>query len=145
MGQGPTRLTALLVPMLLKPATRAAARPDPAIKYTSGMAVQCTCLICFSVWSSRPAWRHVAACDSTIILVPTAPRACLSAAGGGAALWAAAELGTEVKAVVSRGGRPDLALPVLPSVTCPVLLLVGSEDHAVVDMNRWEAGAGWSS
>jgi hypothetical protein len=64
-------------------------------------------------------------------------------AGGGAALWAAAELGPEVAAVVSRGGRPDLALPVLPSVTCPVLLLVGGEDHQVVEMNRWVGGWEW--
>lgn len=41
-----------------------------------------------------------------------------------------------VTAVVSRGGRPDLAIPRLPEVTCPALLIVGGLDHQVIDMNR---------
>lgn len=60
--------------------------------------------------------------------------------GGAAALWAAAELGDEIAAVVSRGGRPDLAGPRLGQVTAPTLLLVGGEDSVVIDLNR-EAAA----
>lgn len=56
--------------------------------------------------------------------------------GGGAALVAAAELGPEVAAVVSRGGRPDLAGESLPQVTAPTLLLVGELDEPVIEMNR---------
>src|SRR2546425_8846689 len=48
-----------------------------------------------------------------------------SSTGGGAALVAAAELGEEIGAVVSRGGRPDLAGAALPQVTCPTLLIDG--------------------
>jgi predicted phosphoribosyltransferase/dienelactone hydrolase len=56
--------------------------------------------------------------------------------GAGAALWAAAEAGSEVEAIVSRGGRPDLAGPRLVEVTAPTLLLVGSKDEPVIQMNR---------
>lgn len=56
--------------------------------------------------------------------------------GAGAALWAAAEAGSRVSAVVSRGGRPDLAAPRLGSVTVPTLLIVGSRDDVVLDLNR---------
>ncbi|MEO5970624.1 MAG: alpha/beta fold hydrolase [Bdellovibrionia bacterium] len=56
--------------------------------------------------------------------------------GAGAALWAAADLGKEISAVVSRGGRPDLAIPRLKEVTAPTLLLVGGEDEVVIEMNR---------
>ena len=56
--------------------------------------------------------------------------------GAGAALVAAAEPAAEVAAVVSRGGRPDLASPHLASVQAPTLLLVGSEDVAVLGLNR---------
>lgn len=56
--------------------------------------------------------------------------------GAGAALWAAAELGQEVSAVVSRGGRPDLAAPRLPEVAAPTLLIVGGQDTAVLALNR---------
>jgi putative phosphoribosyl transferase len=56
--------------------------------------------------------------------------------GAGAALWAAADRPGSVDAVVSRGGRPDLALPRLGEVTAPTLLIVGSEDVAVLDLNR---------
>jgi putative phosphoribosyl transferase len=41
-----------------------------------------------------------------------------------------------VAAVVSRGGRPDLAMPVLRSVTAPTLLIVGGADELVLDLNR---------
>lgn len=59
-----------------------------------------------------------------------------SSTGGGAALVAAAELGSEVGAVVSRGGRPDLAGDALPQVKSPTLLLVGELDHPVIQMNE---------
>ncbi|HSF42063.1 MAG TPA: phosphoribosyltransferase, partial [Thermoanaerobaculia bacterium] len=52
------------------------------------------------------------------------------------ALRAAAELGREVRAVVSRGGRPDLAMPVLDRVVSPTLLLVGGRDTDVLLLNR---------
>lgn len=57
--------------------------------------------------------------------------------GGGAALAAAAMNPEQVSAVVSRGGRPDLAGDLLPSVQAPTLLLVGSRDEQVLDLNRW--------
>lgn len=56
--------------------------------------------------------------------------------GAGAALWAAAEPGSPVQAVVSRGGRPDLAGDRLPWVKAPTLLIVGGADPAVLDLNR---------
>lgn len=59
-----------------------------------------------------------------------------SSTGGGAALVAAAELGDRVGAVVSRGGRPDLAGDALPKVKCPTLLIVGGFDHPVIQMNE---------
>jgi len=59
-----------------------------------------------------------------------------SSTGGGAALVAAAELPDEVGAVVSRGGRPDLAGAALPKVKAPTLLIVGGEDHVVIDLNE---------
>jgi putative phosphoribosyl transferase len=56
--------------------------------------------------------------------------------GAAAALWAAADPGAEVKAVVSRGGRPDLASARLGEVRSPTLLIVGSFDEAVLELNR---------
>lgn len=56
--------------------------------------------------------------------------------GAGAALWAASQLGDAISAVVSRGGRPDLATLQLPKVTSPTLLIVGGNDDAVIEMNR---------
>lgn len=56
--------------------------------------------------------------------------------GAGAALVAAAERPREVAAVVSRGGRPDLALDALPRVVAPTLLIVGGWDEPVIDLNR---------
>ena len=56
--------------------------------------------------------------------------------GAGAALVAAAERTEAVGAVVSRGGRPDLAGEALPCVTAPTLLIVGGEDEPVIGMNR---------
>lgn len=56
--------------------------------------------------------------------------------GAGAALVAAAERRARVHAVVSRGGRPDLAGPALERVTAPTLLVVGSRDQQVIRLNR---------
>lgn len=57
--------------------------------------------------------------------------------GAAAAIEAAAMLGPDAKAVVSRGGRPDLASrEALGSVTAPTLLLVGGFDDIVIDLNR---------
>jgi putative phosphoribosyl transferase len=56
--------------------------------------------------------------------------------GAAAALRAAAEPGARIAAVVSRGGRPDLAGPLLPAVTAPTLLIVGGHDRLVLDLNR---------
>src|SRR5436309_5165388 len=56
--------------------------------------------------------------------------------GGGAALVAAAERPDAVSAVVSRGGRPDLAGAALPRVQAPTLLIVGGQDFPVIDLNR---------
>jgi putative phosphoribosyl transferase len=56
--------------------------------------------------------------------------------GAAAALIAAADLGDRVKAVVSRGGRPDLAGPALPRVRAATLLIVGGADVPVIRLNR---------
>ncbi len=56
--------------------------------------------------------------------------------GGGAALVAAAERPRAVRAVVSRGGRPDLAGEALPRVQAPTLLIVGGRDEPVIALNR---------
>jgi putative phosphoribosyl transferase len=56
--------------------------------------------------------------------------------GAGAALVAAARHGAAVKAVVSRGGRPDLAGLFLASVTAPTLLIVGGDDDLVLELNQ---------
>ncbi len=56
--------------------------------------------------------------------------------GAAAALRAAADLPDVVRAVVSRGGRPDLAIEILPSVQAPTLLIVGGFDEVVIELNR---------
>jgi putative phosphoribosyl transferase len=56
--------------------------------------------------------------------------------GAAAALLAAADPDCPVRAIVSRGGRPDLATPRLPEVTAPTLLIVGGRDGTVLDLNR---------
>jgi len=56
--------------------------------------------------------------------------------GGGAALVAATDRPAEVGAVVSRGGRPDLAGSALSQVKAPTLLIVGGDDKIVLDLNR---------
>ena len=59
-----------------------------------------------------------------------------SSTGGGAALVAAAEIPENVGAVVSRGGRPDLAGDALPKVKAPTLLIVGGNDDIVIELNQ---------
>lgn len=59
-----------------------------------------------------------------------------SSTGGGAALVAAAEVPDEIGAVVSRGGRPDLAGDALAKVKSPTLLIVGGEDRVVIELNE---------
>jgi putative phosphoribosyl transferase len=56
--------------------------------------------------------------------------------GAAAALGAAADLGERIGAVVSRGGRPDLAMARLAEVTAPTLLIVGGRDSSVLELNR---------
>ncbi|MDB5747794.1 MAG: putative phosphoribosyltransferase [Massilia sp.] len=56
--------------------------------------------------------------------------------GAAAALRLAADSGTGIAAVVSRGGRPDLAGAALAQVIAPTLLIVGGEDGVVIDLNR---------
>lgn len=59
-----------------------------------------------------------------------------SSTGGGAALLAAAALGDRISAVVSRGGRPDLAGEGLEKVKSPTLLIVGGQDDVVIELNE---------
>lgn len=59
-----------------------------------------------------------------------------SSTGAAAALVAAAERPNDIRAVVSRGGRPDLAWQSLHGVRAPTLLIVGGEDHQVIELNR---------
>jgi len=56
--------------------------------------------------------------------------------GAASALFAAAALGKKIGAVVSRGGRPDLAMPVLNKIGIPTLLIVGGDDHMVIELNQ---------
>ncbi len=59
-----------------------------------------------------------------------------SSTGAAAALIAAAEMPDKVSAMVSRGGRPDLAGPALPKVKAHTLLIVGANDEVVIDLNE---------
>lgn len=56
--------------------------------------------------------------------------------GAASALGAAENLGTKIKAIVSRGGRPDLAMSVLHKVKAPTLLIVGGKDGEVIQLNK---------
>ncbi|MEV5895696.1 dienelactone hydrolase family protein [Nonomuraea fuscirosea] len=60
--------------------------------------------------------------------------------GAAAALWAAATPGNDVAAIVSRGGRPDLAGPRLAAVRAPTLLIVGGRDPVVMELNEEAQG-----
>jgi pimeloyl-ACP methyl ester carboxylesterase len=62
-----------------------------------------------------------------------------SSTGAAVALEAAAARPERIRALVSRGGRPDLALPCLSRVCCPILLLVGEHDLDVLELNAWAA------
>jgi dienelactone hydrolase len=69
--------------------------------------------------------------------VSALPFACFGAStGAAAALIAAAHRPYAVRAVISRGGRPDLAEDALPRVQAPTLLIVGGADDVVIDLNR---------
>jgi pimeloyl-ACP methyl ester carboxylesterase len=69
--------------------------------------------------------------------VSALPIACFGAStGAAAALLAAAERPEAVRAVISRGGRPDLAGDALPGVQAPTLLIVGGADEVVIELNR---------
>ncbi|MBD3360243.1 alpha/beta hydrolase [Candidatus Peregrinibacteria bacterium] len=59
-----------------------------------------------------------------------------SSTGAAAALIAAGDMGNKIKAVVSRGGRPDLAMDVLENVKAPTLLIVGGADYGVIELNE---------
>jgi putative phosphoribosyl transferase len=59
-----------------------------------------------------------------------------SSTGAAAALRVASEMGEEIQAVVSRGGRPDLAMNILDSVTAPTLFIVGGNDFGVIELNQ---------
>jgi putative phosphoribosyl transferase len=59
--------------------------------------------------------------------------------GAAAALWASTDPEAQVSAIVSRGGRPDLAAPRLAAVRAPTLLIVGADDHTVLELNRQAA------
>ncbi len=59
-----------------------------------------------------------------------------SCAGGAAAMIAAARLGHRIGAVITRGGRLDLATESLPHVSCPALLLVGEDDPVGMELNQ---------
>ena len=83
--------------------------------------------------------RVVAALDWTAShpQVARLPVACFGAStGAAAALIAAAERPDRVRAVISRGGRPDLAGYALPRVQAPTLLIVGGDDGPVIELNR---------
>lgn len=62
-----------------------------------------------------------------------------SSTGAAAALQAAAVRPERVRALVSRGGRPDLAFSALGLVRCPILLIVGDHDLDVLELNQWAA------
>jgi dienelactone hydrolase len=86
--------------------------------------------------------RVVAAVDwlATRDDVGALPVGCFGAStGAAAALIAAARRAGRVAAVVSRGGRPDLAGDALAAVRAPTLLIVGGEDHEVLELNRGAA------
>lgn len=56
--------------------------------------------------------------------------------GAASALYAAAHLQDKIKAIVSRGGRPDLAMPILHEIKAPTLLIVGGDDQPVIHLNQ---------
>jgi pimeloyl-ACP methyl ester carboxylesterase len=96
-----------------------------------------TCEYRFDI--DRLAERVVAAIDWAVVesAISELPFACFGAStGAAAALIAAAERPSDVSAVISRGGRPDLAAGALPRVQAPTLLIVGGADDVVIELNR---------
>jgi putative phosphoribosyl transferase len=73
---------------------------------------------------------------STDWLKSDLPVGYFGASTGAAAALVAAARRRDIYAVVSRGGRPDLAEPELAAVEAPTLLIVGGEDHGVIELNR---------
>jgi putative phosphoribosyl transferase len=61
--------------------------------------------------------------------------------GAGAALQAAARDPSSIQAIVSRGGRPDLAEAYLPLITAPTMLIVGGDDEPIIEINRAAYGS----
>lgn len=59
-----------------------------------------------------------------------------SSTGAASALYAASRLENEIRAVVSRGGRPDLSMSVLHKIKAPTLLIVGANDDMVIQLNK---------
>jgi putative phosphoribosyl transferase len=84
--------------------------------------------------------RRLLACTDWVSTQPQTARLRVgyfgASTGGGAALVAAAQSGVTIGAVVSRGGRPDLAGAYLPTVQCPTLLIVGGNDTAAIELNE---------
>ena len=69
--------------------------------------------------------------------IPDVPIGYFGASTGAAsALIAGANMGNEISAIVSRGGRPDLAMPILDKVIVPTLLIVGGDDIPVIELNK---------
>lgn len=88
--------------------------------------------------------RRVVAAIDWVRVHPAAPGAIAlfgASTGAAAALIAAAERSDAVRAVISRGGRPDLAGSALTLVRAPTLLIVGGDDGQVLDLNRRAAAA----
>jgi putative phosphoribosyl transferase len=106
---------------LLTPAEDAIDRETSHLRFDIGMLSQR--LIAATIWAAREK--------------PDLPIGYFGAStGAAAALVAAAGFGDTLKAVVSRGGRPDLAGAALPHVRAATLLLVGSRDPQVLELNR---------
>ena len=106
---------------LLTPAEDILDRETAQLRFDVGMLSQR--LITATVWAARE--------------MPGVPIGYFGAStGAAAALVAAAGFGDTLKALVSRGGRPDLAGPALPHVRAATLLLVGSRDPQVLELNR---------
>ncbi len=112
---------------LLTPEEEAIDRRTAALRFDIGLLA--TRLVAATQWARE----DPTVCDLPIGYFGTST-------GAAAALIAAATLPREVRAVVSRGGRPDLAGSYLPRVQAPTLLIVGGADDVVIDLNR-EAAA----
>ena len=93
---------------------------------------------CLRHQASRPTTGSCGELDHRGTSVGTLPVGLFGAStGAAAALVAASLLGNRIGAVVSRGGRPDLAGGMLPQVKAPTLLIVGGADSGVIELNQW--------